>query len=90
LGALALLIITFLIAGFTGALFYIWPTWVPNEKLILSDSEVRLLVELKNETKFKEEQHYPGAMTPERRALNENIVNSLSEDLINELPKKSI
>ena len=75
-------------AGFSGALFSVWPVFWPDQSLVVTSAEIAELRALRAERKFVPDPRifYPGAVTPERRQASELLVNGLVDTLIRDLP----
>ncbi|WP_432455743.1 DUF4844 domain-containing protein [Agarivorans sp. QJM3NY_29] len=67
----------------TGAFFYIWPTSIPDQELIVTKDTLAELEHFRIKYKFGEEQKYdyPGAVDEASRLQLEQIVNILSKTL---------
>ena len=91
IGGLILVVILFFVAGVTGLLFWLWPTFWPNEQISINSSEVEQLRALRAAPKFYADDaiFYPGAVNVERRLLAERSVNRLIDSLVNDPAKYS-
>jgi hypothetical protein len=82
-GLLLVVVVTFG-ASVTGVLFKVWPTFWPDEALVVTASELNQLKAFRAAPKFYEEvsPHYPGSVNQQRRVLAEAQVNSLLDSLL--------
>jgi hypothetical protein len=94
LGGLILAGVVFIVAGVTGFLFVIWPTFWPDQTLRITPDQIAGLQALRAVPKFypDEAKYYPGSTTEERRVVSEALVNAMLDSLVNGLalqPRKS-
>jgi hypothetical protein len=87
-GILVALVLGFVIAGLTGLLFWLWPTFWPDADLRISPLHLDELRQLRAERKFIEDWtiHYPGPQNEISRAAAEAKVNVLLDTLLAGLP----
>lgn len=87
-GIVIALALTIFIAGITGLLFQLWPTWWPDQSLRFGEKKISFLVRLRSEPKFTEapELYYPGAADEATRIRAETLINELINELVSGLP----
>jgi hypothetical protein len=76
-------------AGVTGVTFYLWPTFIADEALVVSPKTIEVLTSLRAEKKFVVDQSnfYFGAPNEAVRLSAQRSVDSALDSLIVELPK---
>jgi hypothetical protein len=87
IGSLAILAVM-IWAGVSGVLFFIWPTFWPDQKLVVTAATLEQLLSLRQQPKFtpNEKLFYHGAPYEGRRLAGEKAIDSLLEGLIVGLP----
>ncbi len=88
------LLAAFVIAGFTGLLFRVWPASFPDTDLVVTPQVIEELKQLRAEPKFKPDpkNFYPGATNERIRLVAEEGVNLVVDQLLAGLrkaPRKS-
>ncbi|MYM33327.1 DUF4844 domain-containing protein [Duganella sp. FT94W] len=86
--SVVLVIAVILLAGVYGLTFYVWPTSLHDEKLMVTPEVMQSLRSLKLEHKFGPDSgtFYPGAKNEEQRLISQAAVDAALQSLITELP----
>ncbi|MBA5607728.1 DUF4844 domain-containing protein [Duganella sp. FT3S] len=82
-------IVLVVVAGVSGLTFYLWPTFVGDELLVVSPQTMLALTRLRAEPKFVPDpsSFYPGAPNENMRLSAQRSVDGLLDALCADLPK---
>lgn len=87
-GALLVLVFVLVFAGISGVTFYLWPTYLSDQRLNVTSQMLQQLADVKQERKFllDKQTFYPGAPNEVLRAEAQLAVDTAILSLINDLP----